>query len=135
MSPEIQAFATGFPIAAAHTAVTLLVWGGGLGLYARLSPFAEVRRARQGDEGARITLAGAAVGLALPLAVSLSASASVLEIILWGLGLTMAQLALFRGADLVVQSLGAGSGGVSGAVLGAAMRLSTAMLLSAAVAG
>jgi putative membrane protein len=135
MSPEIQAFASGFPVALLHAAVSLLVWGLGLTVYALLSPFKEVQAARRGIDSARISLAGAAVGLALPLAVSLGASASLLEIALWGVSLTAAQLALFRAADAAIGLIAPGREGVPAAVLGAAGRLATAMLLSAAVAG
>jgi putative membrane protein len=135
MSPEIQAFASGFPVALVHAAVSLLVWCLGLLVYALLSPFKEVQEARRGSDGARISLAGAAIGLALPLAVSLGASASLLEIALWGVSLTAAQLALFRAADAAIGLLAPGREGVPAAVLGAAGRLATAMLLSAAVAG
>jgi putative membrane protein len=135
MSPEVQAFASGFPIALLHAAASLLVWSLGVLVYAFLSPFKEAERARAGDDAARISLAGAAIGLALPLSVSLGASASVVEIALWGVGLTAAQLTLFRAADAASALLVPDRAGAPGAVLAAAARLSTAMLLAAAVAG
>jgi len=105
MSPEVQAFATGFPIALMHAGATLLILILGLSLYALLSPHREVPQIRHGNAAAMVSFAGAVVGLAIPLAMSLSASTSITEIGLWGVLIVFVQLLAFRIVDMVMRGL------------------------------
>ena len=73
-SPEVQAFATGFPTTVAHLAVTLGLLGAGAVIYALLTPWKEIALIREGNAAASVAFAGVLVGLAVPLAVSLSVS-------------------------------------------------------------
>ncbi len=99
MTPEVQAFATGFPITLLHAGVTLLMLALGAGIYALLTPYKEIQLIREGNAAAAISYGGVIVGLAAPLAVSLSASPSVLEVVVWGLATTAVQLLIFRLTD------------------------------------
>ena len=63
MTPEIQAFATGFPITLLHAGVTLLMLVLGVFLYGLLSPFREVPLIREGNAAAAASLGGVMVGL------------------------------------------------------------------------
>ena len=80
-SPEVQAFATGFPTTLAHLAVTLGLLGAGAVIYALLTPWKEIALIREGNAAASVAFAGVLVGLAVPLAVSLSVSSSVRDIV------------------------------------------------------
>ena len=137
MTPEVQAFATGFPITLLHAGVTLLMLAAGAAVYALLTPYKEVQLIREGNAAAALSYGGVIVGLAAPLAVSLSASPSVLEVVVWGLATTAVQLLVFRLTDFLLTGLPARiqEGETAAAALLTAARLATAIILAAAVAG
>jgi putative membrane protein len=137
MSPEVQAFAAGFPVTILHAAITLLILILGCAVYGFLSPIKEVLLIREGSTAATISFAGALLGLAIPLAVSLTASASWIEITLWGMSLIVVQLLVFRLIDLLLTGIPARirEGETDAAVLLAAARIGAALILAAAVAG
>ena len=91
MIPEVQAFATGFPVTLLHAGVTLAMLVLGAVVYSLLTPYKEVQLIREGNAAAAISLGGVVIGLAAPLAVSLSASPSVLELVIWGVASTAVQ--------------------------------------------
>jgi putative membrane protein len=135
MTPEVQAFATGFPITLLHAGVTLAMLVFGAVIYALLTPYKEVQLIREGNSAAAISYGGVIVGLAAPLAVSLSASPSVLEIVVWGLATTAVQLLVFRITDLFLAGLPnrIEEGDVAAAALLTAARIATALILAAGV--
>lgn len=134
-SPEIQAFATGFPLTLLHAGVTLVILILGAAVYAMLTPHKEVALIRDGNAAAAVSLGGVMVGLAIPLAVSLRASTSVLEIFLWGVATVAVQLMVFRLVDMVLRGLPQRiqDGEMSAAALLAAAKVATALVLAAAV--
>ena len=136
-SPEIQAFATGFPLTLLHAGVTLLILVIGATIYALLTPHKEIALIRDGNAAAALSLAGVLVGLAIPLAVSLSASTSVIEIAVWGAATVAVQLLVFRIVDMVLRGLPQRiqEGEVAAAALLIGAKLATALVLAAAVAG
>jgi putative membrane protein len=137
MSPEVQAFAAGFPVTILHAGVSLVILVLGCAVYGFLSPIKEVLLIREGSTAATISFAGALIGLAIPLAVSLTASASWIEITLWGVSLVIVQLLVFRLIDLLLAGIPARirEGEADAAVLLAAARIGAALILAAAVAG
>jgi putative membrane protein len=137
MTPEVQAFATGFPVTLLHAAVTLLMLVAGTTVYALLTPYKEIRLIREGNSAAALSFGGVIVGLATPLAVSLSASPTILEVVVWGLATVVVQLLVFRLTDLLLTGLPTRiqEGETAAAALLAAARLATALILAAAVAG
>ena len=137
MSPEVQAFATGFPTTLLHAGVTLLILVLGAGVYILLTPHKEIRLIREGNVAAAISLAGVMVGLAIPLAVSLNASTSMVEIGLWGAATIAVQLLAFRLVDLVLHGLPKRivDGEMAAATLLVGAKLATAVILAAAMGG
>ena len=137
MSPEVQAFATGFPTTLLHAGVTLLILVLGAGVYILLTPHKEIRLIREGNVAAAISLAGVMVGLAIPLAVSLNASTSMVEIGLWGAATIAVQLLAFRLVDLVLHGLPKriADGEMAAAALLVGSKLATAIILAAAMGG
>ena len=135
-SPEIQAFATGFPLTLLHAGVTLLILILGTAVYAMLTPHKEITLIRDGNSAAAISLGGVMVGLSIPLAISLRASTSVVEIFIWGAATVAVQLLVFRLTDFVLRGLPQRiqDGELSAAVLLVAAKLGTALILAAAVA-
>jgi putative membrane protein len=137
MTPEVQAFASGFLVTLLHAVVSLAILFAAVAIYAVLSPHKEVAQVRDGNGAAAIALAGVILSLAAPLAVSLSASPSLLEIGLWGLAISAVQLLLFRIVDVILKGLPArvDEGDMTAAGLLTAAKLATALILAAAVAG
>jgi len=136
-SPEVQAFATGFPVTLLHASVTLVMLILGTTLYALLTPHKEITLIREGNSAAALSLGGVMVGLAIPLAISLTASTSVIEIMIWGAATIAVQLLVFRITDMVLKGLPERihEGEVAAAALLVGAKLATALILAAAVAG
>jgi len=136
-SPEIQAFATGFPITLLHAGMTLLILVLGAGIYILLTPHKEIRLIREGNVAAAVSLGGVLVGLAIPLAVSLNASTSIIDIGLWGAATIVVQLLVFRLIDIMLHSLPKRiqDGEMAAAAFLVGAKLSTALILAAAMAG
>jgi len=137
MSPEIQAFATGFPATLLHTGISLVFLVVGGALYALLTPYKEIQQIREGNAAAAISYGGVLIGLAAPLASSLSASTTVAEVAIWGAGVTVVQLLVFRIVDVFLTGLPqrAQEGDVAAACLLVAAKLAASIVLAAAVAG
>ncbi|HEY0052728.1 MAG TPA: DUF350 domain-containing protein [Caulobacteraceae bacterium] len=135
--PEMQAFATGFPVMLAHTALTLALLVGGAALYALLTPWKEITLIRQGNDAAAVAFGGVLIGLAIPLGVSLAVSNSLVEIAIWGVATIILQLLAFRITDTILTGLPQRiqEGETSAAVLLVAAKLATALILAAAVTG
>jgi len=136
-SAEVQAFATGFPTTLAHLAVTLALLGAGATLYVLLTPWKEIALVRQGNTAAALALGGVLVGLAAPLAVSLSVSTSIKDILVWGVATVVLQLLVFRLVDLILHGLAQRirDGEIAAAVVLVGAKLATAMILAAALSG
>ena len=136
-TPELQAFATGFPILMLHLAVTFGLLAAGAAVYALLTPWREIALIRQGNPAAAVAFAGVLVGLAIPLAVSLSVSTSIKDIALWGVATLALQLLAFRLVDLFLTGLPnrIRDGEISAAVLLVGAKLATALILAAALTG
>lgn len=135
-SPEIQAFATGFPLTLLHAAVTVVILFVAAAAYVMLTPHKEISLIRDGNTAAAVSLGGVLVGLAIPLAVSLKASTSLVELALWGVAITLVQLLIFRLVDLVLRGLPRRiqDGEMAAAAMLVGAKLSTALILAAAVA-
>lgn len=136
-SAEVQAFATGFPTTLAHLGVTLALLAAGAVLYAVFTPWKEITLIREGNAAAAVAFSGVLLGLAIPLAVSLSVSTSLKDIVLWGGATVVLQLLAFRIVDLVLTGLPQRirEGEVAAAVLLVGAKLSTAVILAAALTG
>lgn len=136
-SPEIQAFATGFPVTLLHFAVTLVILFAAAALYIMLTPHKEITLIREGNTAAAVSLAGVLIGLAIPLAVSLKASTTTIELALWGAATVLVQLLVFRLTDLVLHGLPRRiqDDEMSAAAMLVGAKLATAVILAAAVSG
>ncbi|KQY89852.1 DUF350 domain-containing protein [Brevundimonas sp. Root1423] len=136
-SAEVQAFATGFPTTMAHLGVTLALMLAGAVIYALFTPWKEITLIRQGNAAAAVAFSGVLVGLAIPLAVSLSVSTSIKDIALWGVATVVIQLLAFRLVDMILTGLPQRirEGEVAAAVLLVGAKISTALILAAALTG
>ena len=136
-SPEIQAFATGFPIALLHASLTVAILLAGATAYVLLTPHKEIALIRDGNAAAAVSLGGVLVGLSMPLAVSLQSSTNLIEIGLWGVATVVLQLLVFRLVDILLRGLPKRiqEGEMSAAALLVGAKLATAIIVAAAVAG
>ncbi|MGI4818120.1 MULTISPECIES: DUF350 domain-containing protein [unclassified Brevundimonas] len=136
-SPEVQAFASGFPVMMLHLLVTFALLGMAATVYALLTPWREIRLIRQGNAAAAIGFAAVLISLAIPLAVSLSVSSSIRDITIWGVATVVLQLLVFRVVDLLLSGLPQRieRGEVSAAVVLAGAKLASALIVAAALTG
>ncbi len=136
LRPEIQAFASGFPITLLHAGVTLLMLLIGATVYSLLTPYKEIAQIREGNSAAAVAFGGVIIGLAIPLAASMAASTSLRDIVLWGGATIVLQLFVFRLVDFLLAGLPnrINEGEVSAAVLLVSAKLAAALVLAAAVA-
>jgi putative membrane protein len=135
-SPELQAWAAGFPLFLLHGGVTLLILVAGSALYALITPHREIQLIREGNAAAAVSFGGMLVALAIPLAVSLASSRSLLEIALWGGTMLFVQLLVFRLTDFILHGLPQRiqEGEMAAAAILVCAKLATAIVLAASVA-
>ena len=136
-SPELQAFAAGFPLTLLHGGLTVIFLILGAALYILLTPHREIALIRDGNVAAAMSLGGVLLGLAIPLAISLTASTSIVEIVIWGASTVAVQLLVFRIVDLIRHGLPERiqEGEMASATLLVAAKLATAIILAAAMRG
>lgn len=82
------------------TAVALL--GAFFGLYVLITPYNELKLIRAGNEAAAVSLGGAVIGFALPLAVSVAVSHNLYVMLGWGGVAGVVQLLVFLVARLAL---------------------------------
>jgi putative membrane protein len=135
-SPEIQAFAHGFPITVLHAGVTVALLIVAASVYVLLTPHKEIALIRAGNVAAAVSLGGVLVGLAIPLAWSLKASTNLVDLALWGVATTVVQLLVFRLVDLVLHGLPKRiqDGEMAAATLLVGAKIATALIIASAVA-
>jgi len=92
---SLPAFATFFAAAFAIVA-------GFLVLYALVTPYNELDLIRQGNVAAAVSLAGALVGIALPVALAVASSHNLYVMIGWGVVACAVQLLAFVAARLAL---------------------------------
>lgn len=80
---------------ALYLGTALLAWAGMLALYVRLTPYPEFQLVRQGNLAAAWSLAGTALGLALPLASLVAHAVSLADLATWAAVALLAQGALW----------------------------------------
>lgn len=127
----------GLPIFLVHSGLSLLILIIGVFIYTRLTGHDEITLIREGNVAAAVSLSGAVMGLALPLAFSLSVSISPWDIVVWGVVALLLQLIAYRLVDLFLKDL---SGRIESGELGAAIalfsfKMATAFINAAAISG
>jgi putative membrane protein len=95
---NLPAFASFFVTAI----VLMLVF---LAIYVWITPYNEVALIRAGNEAAAISLGGAVIGFALPIAVSVAVSHNLYAMIGWGVVASVVQMLAFIAARLALPRL------------------------------
>lgn len=137
MEPVVQSLLAGLPVLLLHLGLSLLILFAALLIYMALTPHNELRLIRDGNRSAAVSLGGAALGLAIPMAASLSASINGWDVVIWGVVILAIQVLLFKLADLVLKDLPRRieRDEMPAALLLAALKVAVALLVAAAVAG
>lgn len=135
--PVVHSLLSGLPILLLHLASATLVWLAALALYLRITPHDEFALIRANNQAAAISLGGAAIGLAVPLAFCLAGSVNVWDILIWGSVTLVLQLIAFRLVDVVLGGLSARieADERAAAIFLAMTKAAIACLTAAAVAG
>lgn len=137
MQAVLDSFLSGFPVLMLHSSVTIAILVVGVALYIWITPWDELSLIRAGNTAAAVSLGGAIIGLALPLAFAMAASVSVYEILLWGPVTLVLQIVAYRIADRVLKELPRriDAGEMGAAVLLVSIKLAAAAINAAAVSG
>ena len=135
MDAVFQSFLVGFPILILHSSVTLAMLAMGIFLYIKITPYDEIELVRAGNSAAAASLAGAIIGLAVPLAFSMASSVTVWELLIWGSVTLFLQLIAFRLTDLMLRDLPKRitDGEMGAALLLISIKLAVAAINAAAV--
>lgn len=105
MGAEVEMFAQAFPrflMFAGAAGVLMIV---ATTIYILLTPWKEFALVRGGNGAAGLALAGAMVGLALPISSALASSISLLDLAMWGGVSLLLQLIAYRIVDLLLRDL------------------------------
>ena len=125
----------GLPFLISHFVTSVIVFLIGVIIYLFITPMKEIALIRKKNTAASISFSGALIGLALPLASSLSASGSIYEIIVWGLVAIVIQLFCFKAVDILINDLPKRieNGELASSILLFSIKISVALLNSAAI--
>ena len=135
MDTVIHSFLVGFPVLILHSSVTLAMLAMGVWFYIKITPYNEIELVRAGNSAAAASLAGAIIGLAVPLALSMASSVTIWEILIWGPVTLFLQLIAFRFTDLMLKDLPKRitDGEMGAALLLISIKLAVAAINAAAV--
>jgi putative membrane protein len=125
----------GFPVLLGHLALTTGLLVVGLGIYAKLEPYHEIARLREGNVAAAIVFSGQMLALAIPLAAMMANSVNVPEIVLWGVVTVILQFIAIVSLRLLLPGLPArvARGEIAPALVYASGQIVTGLLTAAAL--
>jgi putative membrane protein len=135
MGAIIDSFLTGAPFLLLHFFVTLVMLGVGIIIYIKVTPHNEIELIKKGNNAAAVSLAGALVGISLPLAIAMAGSINLYDIILFGTLALFLQLVAYRITDLLITDLSQRiqDGEISAAITMFGIKLSISLINAAAV--
>ena len=137
MDGAIQSFLSGIPFLLTHFGVTIVMLVVGVFIYIKITSHDEMTLIRDGNNAAAVSLSGAILGLAIPLAFCMANSVNVYDIVIWGLVTLVIQLVTFWIIDLWLRDLSRKieDGQVGTAILLASVKLAVASINAAAISG
>jgi putative membrane protein len=108
-----------------------------LALYTRLTPHPEIALVREGNVAAAVALNGGLLGFVIPLASVIAHSATLVDLVVWGVIAMIVQLGGFLVARLLMPHLSqaVSDGRVSDATFLAGLSVSLGILVAACMAG
>ncbi len=137
MDGAIQSFLSGIPFLLTHFGVTIVMLVVGAFIYIKITSHDEMALIRDGNNAAAVSLSGAILGLAIPLAFCMANSVNVYDIVIWGLVTLVIQLVTFWIIDLWLRDLSRKieDGQVGTAILLASVKLAVASINAASISG
>ena len=137
MDGAIQSFLSGIPFLLTHFGVTIVMLVVGAFIYIKITSHDEMALITDGNNAAAVSLSGAILGLAIPLAFCMANSVNVYDIVIWGLVTLVIQLVTFWIIDLWLRDLSRKieDGQVGTAILLASVKLAVASINAAAISG
>ncbi len=137
MDAVVQSFLTGFPVLMLHSSVTLIILALAIFLYIKITPYNEIALIKAGNTAAALSLAGAIIGFALPLAFAMASSITVYEILIWGPVTLALQLVAYRVTDGLLSDLPKRiiAGEIGPSILLVSIKIAVAAVNAAAVTG
>ena len=91
----LQSVGTGFFPFLIYLVLGLALTGGFVALYASVTPHAELALVKEDRAGAAISLGGAMIGFAVPMAAIIAQAVTIFDFLFWGVVAGLAQLAAF----------------------------------------
>lgn len=133
MEAAIDAFRAGFPDFLFFTALAGVLLFISSAIYVLLTPWKELALLRNGNGSAGLALAGAIVGLAIPLASCLASSRSIVDFLIWSVVALLLQLVAYRITDVILRDLPKRiqDDEAGAAIVLISVKLSTAIILAA----
>lgn len=92
----------------AYMAVAIGLFGMGIAIYLRVTPYHEIGLIRAGNATAAWSLGGVMIGLALPMASAMAHSISLADMALWSAVALVFQLLAFFAASFALKDIRAG---------------------------
>ena len=74
-------------------------------IYVLLTPWKELALVKEGNSAAGFALAGAIVGLAIPIASCLASSVTLIDLAIWGVVSLLIQLLVYRLVDVLLTDI------------------------------
>ena len=137
MEAVIQNFLAGFPVLMLHSSVTLAILVVGVFVYIKITPYDDIALIKAGNTAAAVSLSGAIIGFAVPLAFAMASSITVYEILIWGPVTLLLQLISYRITDAVLSDLPKRivEGEIGPAIFLVSIKIAVAAINAAAVTG
>ncbi len=137
MEAILNSLLTGLPFLLLHSSVTFAMLVSGLIVYAWITPYDELALIKAGNTAAAITLSGAVIGFAIPLAVTLKSSLNTWDIILWGLVTLILMIIAYSVMNVVIRDFEkrVENNETGPAILLAAVKIAVGLIAAASVAG
>ena len=133
----VSALSSGLPLLLGHALIALALLGIGAWIYTQVTPFHERPLIAQGNRAAGITMGGAVISLAVPLAAMLATSRETIDIVVWGIVAVALQLIAFLVVAMLMKHLRhmIEGGNLAAAFVLAGVQLAVALLNAGAMAG
>lgn len=137
MEAVIHSLMQGLPVLLLHFLLTVIMLASGVWIYTRITPYEEFSLIREGNIAAAVSLSGATLGIAIPLAFCMASSVNAIDIVFWGVVALAIQIASYRVTDWLLRGLPARiqAGEIGPALFLVSVKLSIAAINAAAISG
>jgi putative membrane protein len=96
---------SGFPAFITYFLISIVLLVVFLFIYIRVTPYREIQLIRDGNIAAAVSLSGAMLGFAIPLAHAIAQSVSIPDMLIWGVIALLVQILVYKVVLMVIPSL------------------------------